>query len=180
MKTKNSNFKNGFSLIEALIAIAILIVGILSAFLLLIRTTATIPSMQARLTAVNLAQEGIEEIRALRDSDFVNGKNFKNFLTIAHSNCLIGDNCQVSVDSSDGNIYLAPNTELGYLFYHDDSGLYNYISSTNQSIFKRQIIIDSTQVNFINVTVEVTYTVKGKAYTVEANDRLYNWLNPTP
>ena len=178
MTINYSKCKNGFSLIEALVAIAILIVGILSAFLLLIKTTATIPSMQARLTAVNLAQEGIEEVRALRDTDFVNGSPFKSFLS--SNKCLKSDDCQIAADNSNGNIYLKPNTEIGYLFYQDDSRLYNYTNSTNQSIFKRQIIIDSASTDYINVTVTVNYTIKGKNQTVEATDRLYNWLNPTP
>jgi Tfp pilus assembly protein PilV len=173
--TKNHyKLKNGFSLIEALIAIAILIVGILSAFLLLIRTTATIPSMQARLTAVNLAQEGIEEVRALRDTDFLDDtKGFKSFLN-GHS---CGTGCHIAANNENGSIELFDGQgEL--LKLNDSTHLYTYNSNDPDSIFSRSIKIDSTQTNWIDITVDVTYAIKGKTQTVEATDRLYNWLNP--
>ncbi|MCX6737510.1 MAG: prepilin-type N-terminal cleavage/methylation domain-containing protein [Candidatus Parcubacteria bacterium] len=180
--TRNiSKCKNGFSLIEALIAIGILIVGILSAFLLLVRTTSTIPAMQERLRAVNLAQEGIELVRALRDSDFVSGVvgGFKDFLPT--DECQREDNCQIDVNSS-GNIDLVTNANITPLIFHTDSFLYNYNSSgsTEESIFSRQIIIDSNQDDWMDVTVEVEYSIKGKEQIIIATDRLYNWLNPTP
>ncbi|MFZ2414741.1 MAG: prepilin-type N-terminal cleavage/methylation domain-containing protein [Minisyncoccia bacterium] len=166
--------KNGFSLIEALIAIAILIVGILSAFLLLIRTTATIPSMQARLTAVNLAQEGIEEIRALRDTDFLNDtKGFKSFLN-GHS---CGTGCHIAVNNENGSIELFDG-QGEPLKLNESTHLYTYNPDDPDSIFSRSIIIDSTPTDFINVTVNVIYNIKDKTQTVEASDRLYNWLNP--
>lgn len=174
MKINFSKFKNGFSLIEALVAIAILIVGILSAFLLLIRTTATIPAMQARLTAVNLAQEGLEEVRALRDTDFLNNtKSFKSFLN-GHS---CGTGCHIAANNENGSIELFDG-QGEPLKLNENTHLYTYNSNDPNSIFSRSIIIDNSPIDFINVTVDVTYTIKGKAQTVEATDRLYNWLNP--
>ena len=175
MITNHYKLKNGFSLIEALIAIAILIVGILSAFLLLIRTTATLPSMQARLTAVNLAQEGIEEVRALRDTDFLNDtKGFKSFLN-GHSCGTTG--CHIAANNENGSIELFDG-QGEPLKLNESTHLYTYNSNDPDSIFSRSISIDSTSTYFINVTVDVTYTIKGKTQTVEATDRLYNWLSP--
>ena len=122
MKAQYLKLKNGFSLIEALIAIAILIVGILSAFLLLIRTTATIPTMQARLTAVNLAQEGIEEVRALRDSDFVSGQNFKNFLPSANRNTTATYQIEIAGNML-GKIYLLQGLDDKPLYFEPSLNL---------------------------------------------------------
>lgn len=173
MRIKDSKFKSGFSLIEALIAIAILIVGILSAFLLLIRTTATIPTMQARLTAVNLAQEGIEEVRVLRDSYFMDTKNktFQQFW--GNYSCSSG--CNISVNDI-GTIQLINESEKP-LNFNEGTRLYNYYSGSS-SIFSRRIIINSSQPDYTDVTVDVTYNMKGKDQTITATDRLYNWLNP--
>ncbi len=173
--TRNiSKCKNGFSLIEALVAIGILIVGILSAFLLLIRTTSTIPAMQERLRAVNLAQEGIELVRALRDSDFIHGDTFKFFLN-GHS-CEIGSGCHITANAS-GDIELFDGPG-GTLKFNDSTYLYTYDHNDSDSIFLRKIIIDNIQADFIDVTAEVKYSVKGKEYKITATDRLYNWLNP--
>ncbi|HPS28449.1 MAG TPA: prepilin-type N-terminal cleavage/methylation domain-containing protein [Candidatus Paceibacterota bacterium] len=181
MIKRNLNCKKGFSLIEALVAVAILIVGILSAFILLIRTTATIPAMQARLTAASLAQEGIEEVRALRDSDFIAGKGFKTFLN--NKDCSqINGGCNISADDS-GIIQLIPITQEGEipLKFDDSRDLYSYYSGS-PSIFSRQIAIDSDagHKDLLRVIATVKYSIKGTMQTVTATDQLYNWLNPTP
>jgi len=176
MSERQKNSIKGFSLIEALIAIAILIVGVLSAFLLLIRTTATIPSMQNRLIGVNLAQEGIELVRALRDSDFVSGKSFKNFLNAV--DCQSVDSCQIAANN-DGKIELFLNNRKP-LYYHSDTHFYNYDNSSESEVsnFSRFITIDESANDYLIVSVKVVYKVKDVEKTIEATDYLYNWLNP--
>ncbi len=63
------NEKEGFTLIESILAIGVLVVGILGAFILVVRSLSNIPLIQSRLIAANLAQEGIELIRQKRDSN---------------------------------------------------------------------------------------------------------------
>jgi len=138
--------------------------------------------MQARLTAVNLAQEGIEEIRALRDSDFVLGKDFKNFLPSANRHATA--NYQIEVSSNMlGKIYLLQGQEDEPLYFDPETHLYSYYSAgpgQEKSIFYRSIIINAEDPNYIDVKVEVRYNLKGKDQTITATDRLYNWLSPTP
>jgi type IV pilus modification protein PilV len=174
-KIKTATAK-GFSLIEALIAIAILIVGVLSAFLLLIRTTATIPAMQNRLMATNLAQEGVELVRALRDTDFVAGNQFKDFLSAI--DCQTTDSCQIAANAY-GKIELLPNGAKP-LFYNSNTHLYNYDNSFNSepSNFFRLITIDRTAIDYLVVTVRVIYQVKGVDKEISVTDYLYNWLAP--
>ena len=62
---------SGFTLIEALVAISILLVGIISAFSLVTKSLVTAPVIQDRLVASFLAQEGIENVRHTRDSNFL-------------------------------------------------------------------------------------------------------------
>jgi len=68
---KLKNQKQGFTLIESLLAIGVLIVGVLSAFILVVRSLSNIPLIQSRLIAANLAQEGIELIRQKRDTNYI-------------------------------------------------------------------------------------------------------------
>jgi len=63
------NEKEGFTSIESILAIGVLVVGILGAFILVVRSLSNIPLIQSRLIAANLAQEGIELIRQKRDSN---------------------------------------------------------------------------------------------------------------
>ena len=77
IKNKKTNSKKAFFLIEALVAISILMVGILGAFILVVRTLASTPVVQARLVAANLSQEGIELVRKIRDTNFINADDFR-------------------------------------------------------------------------------------------------------
>ena len=65
-----NNFK-GFTLVEALVAITILITGILSALTLVTRALYSTSIIQDRIIASFLAQEGIEFIRQKRDTNFI-------------------------------------------------------------------------------------------------------------
>lgn len=67
----------GFTLIEALVAIALIAGGIVSALSLTTRSVFNASRLKQDLVAVNLAQEGIELIRLIRENnvlcDFLNG-----------------------------------------------------------------------------------------------------------
>ncbi len=71
MKMISNKKSKGFSLIEVLIAISILLVGVLSAFALVSRSLASVPVIQDRLVASFLAQEKLEGVRKVRDSNFL-------------------------------------------------------------------------------------------------------------
>lgn len=61
----------GFSLIEVTTAIFILTVGVLGVFALIQRTLAFSNNSSPQLTATYLAQEGLEAIRNIRDSNWL-------------------------------------------------------------------------------------------------------------
>jgi len=70
--------KNGYSIIEALIAIAILLVGIIGSFILVIRSLNMSSLIIDNLTASFLAQQGIETIINQRDNNWINNQNWLN------------------------------------------------------------------------------------------------------
>lgn len=62
-----------FTLIEIIVAISLLTVGAVGAFSLLQSTLAFTSISSSQLTAAYLAQEGIEIIRNIRDTNFLQG-----------------------------------------------------------------------------------------------------------
>ena len=70
-------FKKGFTLIEALVAIALIAGGLVSALSLTTKSVFDASRIKNDLIAVNLAQEGIEMMRLIRENnvlcDFLNG-----------------------------------------------------------------------------------------------------------
>jgi len=74
---KKRNVKKGFSLIELIIATAIIVIVVLSATNLLVSIMRSNADNINRLTAYGLAQEGLEAIRNIRDSDWLLGATFE-------------------------------------------------------------------------------------------------------
>lgn len=66
--------KKGFGLVEAIVAIGILVTGILSVVTLAQSNISSSKSVEARLIAINLAREGMEAVRSIRDDNWLKGR----------------------------------------------------------------------------------------------------------
>ena len=176
--------ERGFTIIELIISISILslaIVGIFSAFSMM--TILTSDSAD-RLTATYLAQEGMEIVRNIRDT------NWLNMDTCSGDSCdytwvdgLTAAGIHQSIDCTQG-CQMDYRTGAGYYFYpvapysgeylNLSTGFYDYYvpimwpgySSNIISKFKRKIIItpitdvDGKSDHIIKVKVEVTWDEK--------------------
>ncbi|MBP6933881.1 prepilin-type N-terminal cleavage/methylation domain-containing protein, partial [Candidatus Woesebacteria bacterium] len=71
MKNKNEKIKNskGFSLVEVMVSIGIILVAFTGVLTLINRSVAFHDLAYSRLTASYLAQEGIEIVRNIRDNN---------------------------------------------------------------------------------------------------------------
>ena len=162
------NFK-GFTLIEALVAITILITGILSALTLVTRVLYNTSIIQDRIVASFLAQEGIELIRQKRDSNFIKK--------------LQGDVREWTSGLEEGTYIIdVVNMDLNKVEPGNSSNLkfdnyrgYNY-ETGDPTTFNREITIKKINENQIRVTILMHWTSKRINYELEVEDRLFNWL----
>ena len=69
MTNKNLKLDAGFSLLETVVAISILIGAVVGPVALVSRSLFGFPFAKNKLVAINLAQEGVELIRAIRDQN---------------------------------------------------------------------------------------------------------------
>ena len=67
----------GFTLIEVLAAIFVFIVGITAVIYLISKEANLVKTSDDRLTAIYLAQEGIELVRNIREENWVNGRGWR-------------------------------------------------------------------------------------------------------
>lgn len=154
-----NNKSNGFSLLEVIIAIAIItiaLVGILSLTNLSLKASST---AKMRLIASGLAQEGVEIVRSIRriNEDESNWTNW-------HIN-IVDNDYQVQYDSIDlTDLYTGD-----YLQINAD-GLYQYDNGT-ETLFKRKITLNKISPNQLKVEVEVSWS--DQSLIVE--DELWDW-----
>lgn len=150
---------------EVIIAVAIITTALAVLIALVSFSVAGVGPGKSKLIAVNLSQEGIEIIRNIRDSNWLSYKRSSG-------------NWRDGLDAGD---YRVQYDKLVLLSFSDtplkidSSGFYQYNNGNNTS-FYRKISLGHIGNNQIKVTSEVTWQEKGRAQSVQAEERLYNWL----
>jgi len=191
MLIKNKQKKEyGFTLMEVIVAIFILTVGIGGSFMLIQQTLAGVSTVQSRLIATYLGQEGIEIIRNIRDNNWLEQRASFQVPPQPLWNVGLTDliNCQspASCCEADYNTDTSPSdplvavagcdfSDLRYLNL-DGSGFYSYLAGA-QTKFKRKIFIDIEEIdeNKMKVTVIVQWEEKNKFHEIKVIEHITNW-----
>lgn len=151
----------GFTLIETMVAVSIIVVGLVSALTLISNSLFYVSNIQDRLVAANLAQEGIELTRNLRDNNWLQDRNWNFGLTDGDYQMAYNQNS------------LSAYTGLP-LLYDSNSGFYNYSSGTAAS-YTRKISITNLSDFEMRIVSTVTWQRRGAAYNSSAENHLFNW-----
>ncbi len=165
--------KNGFSIIEVLIALFIIslgLVGLLSLVQMNIRVNYI---NKNTVLAAQLAQEGLELMRKMRDSNWINEEDGDSVgwdLNMAAGTYIVDYNDDLlsplspSTGINDNNAILKINSD----------GFYEHTNGVN-SQFRRVIVIDDKQADSFRITSIVSYQKEGRSFDYTATDYLYNW-----
>ncbi len=158
----------GLTLIELVIAVFIIAVGTVGAFSVLQKVIVSTTLSSSRLTASYLAQEGVEIIRNIRDTNWV-------FVTPSWD-----DN--INVDSSNYLDYQSsafPDSACvgDYLKFDESLGFY-ICNPPSDGKFKRTITVVKPEADKMEVTVQVEWKELGGAHSITVQENLYNWYNP--
>ncbi len=162
------NKSNGFTLVEVLVALTILTVGLIPAFEQATTAIALSGSIRNSLIASNLAEEGVEVIRAIRDDNWFAGKNFTDLATIlsvCQSGCLVQYDTETPM-SLNGNppIKIDPTT-----------GLYQY-STGADTAFRREITVTVVSQHEIKILANITWQEQSGLKTYSVEYHLFDWL----
>lgn len=160
INTRAKNF--GFSIIEVLVAIGVILVSFTGAMGLINKSLAFHDLAYSRLIASYLAQEGIEIVRNIRDNNFIQNTTWNNGLTI-------GD-YQVQYNDLQLRPYTGENLKLDTV-----NGVYNY-DSGQLTRYNRKIIINQIDSEHIRVQSVVSWNNRGGQFEIIVEDHLYNWL----
>jgi len=156
--------EKGFTILEVIVAIFVITAGIVGVSGLITQTIGSVTISSQKLVAAYLAQEGIEIVRNIRDTNWLEEAAWDDGLGVGYWE---GD--------YDDTQNLTSWVDPGNFLNIDVSGFYSYSAGT-QTKFKRKITIGSGPIlDSLNVKVEVLWKEKGETYQVEAQENLYDW-----
>ncbi|HUQ29920.1 MAG TPA: prepilin-type N-terminal cleavage/methylation domain-containing protein [Candidatus Paceibacterota bacterium] len=173
----------GFTLIETLVAVAIIMVAIVGPISVMHRTYAAAYIARDKLTASYLAQEGIEDVRVIRDNFSINSDwaAFTAYLSAKKCDVAVGT-CRVDEDPAT-NVppVLASCSGATACLVELSGGYYRQLPTlpaNTRTIFTRTIQSES----FVNdgsseerIISEVSWTDHGTPYSVKIYDHLTPW-----
>ena len=152
--------QKGFTLIEILVAVSILIIGIVGLYLALPRIFESFYFSKDYFIASYLGQEGMELVRNIRDGNWLRNDTWNNGLS--------DDDYQIAYN--DSSLFLYQDT---FLYLKD--GFYCYNLEGVQTKFKRKITITNLADNKLNVKVVISWPEKAVIKNYEVQENLYDW-----
>ncbi|MCX6737109.1 MAG: type II secretion system protein [Candidatus Parcubacteria bacterium] len=148
---KKTKKEGGFTIIESMIAISIVLIGILSALILIIRSLALAPLIEDKLIASAVAQDCIERVIQVRNSNYIRST--------------LGDS--IPWDES--------FNQVKDCHWESENLKRFFASSTNPGIdhIPLDIVDVSTKEKKIGCTVY--WKTKGTEYNLTVTDNLFDW-----
>lgn len=160
-KFKTNN--RGFSILESMVAITILLIAVVGPLSTIGNSLAQIYIARDQMVAINLAQEGIEAVRQIRDSNMITGWNGetkdwfegiytdtpRNFYTLdVYANNPSVVECTACTDST------------GSVIKIDSEGREVMVGGTDTK-FSRVIHVVHVSTNEVSITSKVYWTTSG-------------------
>jgi prepilin-type N-terminal cleavage/methylation domain-containing protein len=167
----SKKLNKGFSIIEVLVAISVILVSFTAALNLINRSMAFHDLAYSRLVASYLAQEGIEIVRNIRDNNFIVNQPDRPW-----DDGLEPGEYQVQYDDLSLRSYTREREPLNL---DTTTGLYNYEPSSPTNVptrYTRKIVIEKISDNHIRVQSIVSWSNRGGNFQIIVEDHLYNWL----
>ena len=167
--------QRGFTLMETLVAISILLIAVVGPMSTIGGSLSSIFIARDQMIAINFAQEGIEVVRQVRDSNMLDkwgggsavwgdGLTIGNYIkdpTVANSLVLCGENC-----TTDQKL-IRQDTTTG-LFYQTTTA-----SSGENTQFSRIVKVDDVSPFEKTITSAVTWSVGGVIKKVEVKESIF-------
>ena len=167
----NNNKKSAFSLLETIVVLAVVTIGLLSIMTLMTNSLKAQTLNRNTLVAYNLAQEGLELIRNVRDTNWRSGLTWNQGFVGTPA----GLNYKVDYlhftpmavnDISEARLQIASSTAY---YLHDEN--------SSNSVFSRLITVKAatTTAPSSSVTALIEWNEQGQKRHFELTTELYDW-----
>jgi len=153
---KNFKNKRGFTLLEVLIAVSVLVIGTVAAFSTITSTIRSTTFAKDKLIASFLAQEGIEIVKNIRNTNWIQGNAWNQGLSPGSWQADYNDPALSNYNGA---------------FLNSGSNGYSYDPGGTPTKFQRKITITQISPDELKVKVEVFW----QGHTYEVTSIITNW-----
>jgi prepilin-type N-terminal cleavage/methylation domain-containing protein len=167
--------QGGFTLVETLVAISILTLSIMATFTAVQNSLQSSSFSKDQITAFYLAQEAVEYVRNMRDTNTISGRDWMEGLLTPGDECNSGTPCKVDVSQKS---FSHCSSTCPLLRQDPVTGLFGYNSGWTETRFRREIKIEEVKASDppeVLVIVTMSWTSNGFAKTFQAKQYLTNW-----
>lgn len=172
--TETKHTERGFTLVETLVAVAILGLALTGPLIAASNGLNNAFFARDQIVATFLAQEGVELIRAIRDTNSANGFWLQG---LTGGFCDTGNGCIISRIGG-ARTSACGNEGCPVLQFNELRGVYHYNESTGEpSRFTRTIKLSDVSADYAHVQVDVSWqaSVLGRMKTVTIETDITNW-----
>lgn len=173
---KKQSAEKGFTMVELVISVAVLTFGIVGVYEIFWSLLLTTFNASNKLTAIYLAQEGLEIVRNIRDNNYRGNppSPWNDGLSECELGCELDYKTKTTEESAENELqtYIDPGRHL----YINPDKIYSYDTAGGTStIFRRKITISFPNTDIMEAVSRVEWDYNGQSYNLEARKRLYNW-----
>lgn len=172
-----SSIKNrGFTIIESLVAVAILATAIIGTMSAVQSGLSSYIFSKEQIAAFYIAQEGFEKVRNMRDENTLNGRTWLYGLaSVSGDPCYFGNSCTVSPLEVSGATRCSSPGNCPVLRQDPATQMFGYNSAWTATPYTREISIASVSADEVAVTVTVRWSKGALSRTFKARENLLNW-----
>jgi len=167
----------GFSLVETMVALAILLVAVVAPISLIGDSLHKIYYAKDEIIAISLAQEGIEMVRQARDTNMLTGIPWGTSLSPGEYTIDVSG----LTEGKPVNKYVIPCPSCAGIpqavYLDSETGLYRQNSIATQTQFSRIVTIDSTGLpaDERKITAQVVWNTGGTTGSILVSEYIFNW-----
>ncbi len=167
--------KKGFTVVETLVAIGILVAVITGAMSAVQTGLSSYAFAKNQIIAFYLAQESFEQIRNIRDENSLRSRNWLTNIAASNTDpCYLANPCYVDTllpnpvpVSCGGTCPLVKQNPI--------NGFYGYTAGWTDTIFRRKIVITRINSHEVRVTVTVDWSKGVISRKFSASELLLDW-----
>lgn len=168
--------KEGFTIVESLVAITILVVAVIGATSAVQSGLSSYIFSKDQIVAFYLAQEGFEQIKNIRDENHMTGNGWLSGLSESSSDpCYFGEACTVSPVESQAATRCPSVGNCPVIRQDASTGFYGYNSSWTPTVYRRQIMLESISSHEIAATVTVSWNKGLITRQFKAKENIFDW-----